>query len=169
MYSTPHVIPGSLSPFLPEAMYCHAPKPLYILMLEHLELQFRVASKPVAALITLLIANGTLYILLIPIVVHCTHIHPNYRIAGNFGGRKLLRISRIRKSFLCEIWECGVLWRSKSEQSTKVFSLESFPLYGSFLSLPAPPTVFAFVSTLGLLCPYIRLSTQLHSLALVLG
>ena len=72
MYSTPHVTPSSLSPFLPEAMYCHAPKPLYTLMLEHLELQFRVASKPVAALITLLIANGTLYILLIPIVVHCT-------------------------------------------------------------------------------------------------
>ena len=80
-------------------MYCHAPKPLYILMLEHLELQFRVASKPVAALITLLIANGTLYILLIPIVVHCTHIHPNYRIAGNFGGRKLLRILHIHKVF----------------------------------------------------------------------
>ena len=46
-------------------MYCHPPTPLYILILEHLELQFRVASKPVAALII----NGTLYIMLIPIVV----------------------------------------------------------------------------------------------------
>ena len=50
-------------------MYCHPPTPLYILILEHLELQFRVASKPVAALITVLIINGTLYIMLIPIVV----------------------------------------------------------------------------------------------------
>ena len=30
--------------------------------------------------------------------------------------------SPIRKSFLHEIWGCGVLWRSRSEQSAKVFS-----------------------------------------------
>jgi len=42
----------------------------------------------------------------------------------------------IHESFLCEIWECGVLWRPflhKNRifyQFTKVFSLESFPLCG---------------------------------------
>ena len=48
-----------------------------------------------------------------------------YCIVGNFQGRKLLRISRfvaIHESFLREILERGVLWRSKSEQSVKVFS-----------------------------------------------
>jgi len=62
-------LPASV-PCSTDTMYCHPPTPLYILILEHLELQFRVASKPVAALITVLIINGTLYIMLIPIVVH---------------------------------------------------------------------------------------------------
>ena len=33
------------------------------------------------------------------------------------------------ESFLRKIWECGVLGHGKSEQSAKIFSLESFPLY----------------------------------------
>ena len=44
----------------------------------------------------------------------------------------------IRESFLRKIWERGVLWHSKSEQSVnifhqfaKVFSLKSFPLYST--------------------------------------
>ena len=54
-------------------------------------------------------------------------------IAENFRGRKLSREFRgfvaIRESFLREIWGCVVLWRGTSEQSAKVFSLKSFPLY----------------------------------------
>ena len=30
----------------------------------------------------------------------------------------------IRESFLCEIWERGVLWHGTSEQSAKVFSVK---------------------------------------------
>ena len=39
----------------------------------------------------------------------------------------------IRESFLCEIWGRGILWCGKSEQFAKIFSLESFPLYGTTL------------------------------------
>ena len=46
----------------------------------------------------------------------------------------------IRESFLRKIWGRGILWHNKSEQSakvfsdifTKVFSLKSFLLYGSY-------------------------------------
>ena len=69
------------------------------------------------------------------------------RIAGKFRGRKVSRISRFcgySQSFLREIWRHGVLSSGKSEQSAqvfsakiyqsaKVFSLESFPLYGSVI------------------------------------
>ena len=50
-----------------------------------------------------------------------------YRIAGKFCGRKPLRISQFcgySQKFLYEIWSCGVLWHSKSEQSTKFFSVK---------------------------------------------
>ena len=73
-------------------------------------------------------------------------IRYRYRIAENLRGRKFSRFVAIRESFLCEIWGPGVLWRCKSEQSAKifsaksyfhqfakVFSLESFPLYGIWL------------------------------------
>ena len=66
----------------------------------------------------------------------------NYRIAGNFQGRKFLWISRFCgycKSFLRKILGSGVLWCCTSEpirksflhknyQFAKVFSLESFLL-----------------------------------------
>ncbi len=55
-------------------MFCQPPKPVYIRVLEELCLQFRVDSKPVAALLCVLIANGVLYILLIPIVVGSTYL-----------------------------------------------------------------------------------------------
>ena len=34
-----------------------------------------------------------------------------------------------------EIWERSILWHSKSEQSAKVFSLKSFPLYGTLQTI----------------------------------
>ena len=52
-----------------DAMYCHPPKPHYIKFLEHLELQFRVESKPVVALLFILIVIGVLYIFLLPFTV----------------------------------------------------------------------------------------------------
>ena len=58
----------------------------------------------------------------------------DYRIVENFRGRKLSRILRsvvICESFLCKILGCGILWCGRNKQSAKVFSLESFPLYGS--------------------------------------
>ena len=45
--------------------------------------------------------------------------------AGNFRGvnfREFRNFVAIRKSFLCKILRHGILWHSKSEQSTKVFS-----------------------------------------------
>ena len=47
--------------------------------------------------------------------------------------REFCGFGAIRKSFLREIWGRGILWRGKSEQFAKVFSLESFPLYGTTL------------------------------------
>ena len=60
-----------------------------------------------------------------------------YRRAGNFRGRKLLRILRFCKSFLREIWGCGVLFTAQASnresflrenrvfhQLAKVFSLK---------------------------------------------
>ena len=62
----------------------------------------------------------------------------NYRIAGNFRGRKLRGFCgfvAIRESFLREIWGCGILWHGKSEQSAKVFSAKIVfsPIHESFL------------------------------------
>ena len=48
-----------------------------------------------------------------------------YRIAENFRGRKLSQISRFcgyMRKFSLRNLGCGVIWRCKSEQSTKVFS-----------------------------------------------
>ena len=60
----------------------------------------------------------------------------------------------IRESFLREIWGRGVLWHGKNEQSAKIFStkivaifhqfakifsLESYPLYGDHQKLPSIP------------------------------
>ena len=63
-----------------------------------------------------------------------------YRVAGNFQGRKLSQILRLCGSFLCEIWGVMSFGAAKDEsflsenhifyQLAKVFSLESFPLYG---------------------------------------
>ena len=84
------------------------------------------------------------------IILYMTGVYdPLYRIVGNFRGRKLLQISHfvaIRESFLHEIWKYGILWCSKSEQSmlhenrtfhqlAKIFSPESFSLYGTLLFL----------------------------------
>ena len=44
-----------------------------------------------------------------------------YHIARNFRGRKLSRILQFC-GYSCEIWGRGVLWCSKTKQSTKVFS-----------------------------------------------
>ena len=54
--------------------------------------------------------------------------HIRYHIAGNF--REFRGFVAIREGFLRKIWERGVLWRGMSEQSTEVFCLESFLLYG---------------------------------------
>ena len=56
-----------------------------------------------------------------------------YHIAENFQGRKLAVWWLYAKP---QNFGCGVLWHCKSEQSAKVFSvkvfsLESFPLYGT--------------------------------------
>ena len=69
-----------------------------------------------------------------------------YRIAGNFWGRKLCEFRSfvaIRESFLCEIWGMAFFGAAKASNSqkfihencifhqfAKIFSLESFPLYG---------------------------------------
>ena len=48
-----------------------------------------------------------------------------YCTVGTFEGENFHEFRSfvaIRESFLREIWERGVLWHSKSEQSTKVFS-----------------------------------------------
>ena len=42
----------------------------------------------------------------------------------------ILQFCGYRESFLREKWGCGVQWCGESEQSAKVFSLESFLLYG---------------------------------------
>ena len=72
-----------------------------------------------------------------------------YHIAGNFRGRKLSWISRFEshpQKFSREIWGCATttydLFQAIRESflreiltsygSAKVFSLESFPLYGSY-------------------------------------
>ena len=38
-------------------------------------------------------------------------------VAENFQGRNFNGFVAIHESFLCEIWERGVLWRNKSEQT----------------------------------------------------
>ena len=56
-----------------------------------------------------------------------------YLIVGNFRGRKLSRISRFygySQKFSPWNFGRGVIWHGTSEQSAKVFSLKSFPLYG---------------------------------------
>ena len=55
-----------------------------------------------------------------------------YHIAENFRGKKLPRISRFcgyTRKFSPWNLGCSIIWHCKSEQSVKVFSLESFPLY----------------------------------------
>ena len=54
--------------------------------------------------------------------------------AGTFEGEKFREFCgfvAIRKTFLCKIWGRGILWRGKSEQSAKVFSLK-FVIYEIF-------------------------------------
>ena len=62
---------------------------------------------------------------LVTMVINRKPCTTNYRIAGNFPGRKLHEFRGfvvICESFLCEIWRRGVLWRGTSAQSAKVFS-----------------------------------------------
>ena len=58
-----------------------------------------------------------------------------YRIAWNFQGRKPSRISQFLWLFAkvssTKFGGCGILWRSTNKQFTKVFSFESFPVYGT--------------------------------------
>ena len=63
-------------------------------------------------------------------------MNTTYRIAENFRERKLSRISRFcsytQKFSLRNLMGC-VIWRGKSEQSAKIFSLKSFLLYATAL------------------------------------
>ena len=70
------------------------------------------------------------------------HSHVQYRIAGNFRGRKLSRISRFfshprkfsprNSRYAIPIMRTVLAFREMilSYRSAKVFSLENFPLYG---------------------------------------
>ena len=63
-----------------------------------------------------------------------------YHTVGTFEGENFYEFRSfvaIRKSFLHKIWERGVLWHSKSEQSVKVFSAK-IVLITSFLSRKFP-------------------------------
>ena len=85
-----------------------------------------------------------------------THLQPSYCIAGNFRGRNFCQFRgfvAICESFLHEIWGHGILWCAKASnlrkfslqkmyfhQFAKVFSLESFSLYG--IQSPIHPCIF---------------------------
>ena len=63
-------------------------------------------------------------------------MNTTYRIAENFRERKLSRITWFcgyTQKFSLRNLRGGVLWRGKSEQSAKVFSLKSFLLYATAL------------------------------------
>ena len=58
-------------------------------------------------------------------------VYKQYRIVGNFRGRKLSKISRFcgyTRMFSPQNLGRGILWHSKSEQSAKVFSQKSYSL-----------------------------------------
>ena len=54
--------------------------------------------------------------------------------SGKFRERKLSRILHYSRKFSQRNLGAWHLWRGKSERSAKVFSLESFPLYGTCIS-----------------------------------
>ena len=79
-----------------------------------------------------------------------------YRIAGNFC--EFHSFVAIRESFLSKVLGCGIFWHGKNEQSAKVFSFESFPLYGMFR--PFSGLISWSVVT------YVNCTVHLHSTAI---
>ena len=79
-------------------------------------------------------------------IILCIHrcwVHPQYyRIAKNFRGRKILRISRFCESFLREIWGVASFGAAKESNPRKFSSRKSYfsPISESFLPRNFPAT-----------------------------
>ena len=143
--------------FVPSSTSTSSPPPLSLCTDEHLKHnngngQEENWARP-SRFETPCLSQQRMYFTLIPIpgpshcpVYHlqCAKLNCRYRIAENFQGRKLSGFVAIRESFLREIWGVVSFSAAKASNSrkfspqksyfhqiAKVFSLESFPLYGT--------------------------------------